>query len=139
MSVECFTPRLSSSSRTSLENSLRFEILCTNYVINYFILSKVTKLTIILTCQKSTNWLSSLTCSKSSKEPVCEYFYLHIFTSQYWGATLPEVCPNTGFFSGPYFSVFSSNIGKYGPEKTLYLDNFMLCYENQIWGAGTPP
>ena len=28
------------------------------------------------------------------------------------------------FFSGPYFSVFSPNTGKYGPEKTLYLDTF---------------
>ena len=29
-----------------------------------------------------------------------------------------------GVFSGPYFSVFSPNTGKYGPEKTLYLDIF---------------
>ena len=29
-----------------------------------------------------------------------------------------------GFFSGPYFSVFSLNTGKYGPEKTPYLDTF---------------
>ena len=27
-------------------------------------------------------------------------------------------------FSGPYFSVFSPNIGKCGPEKTEYLDTF---------------
>ena len=27
-------------------------------------------------------------------------------------------------FSGPFFSVFGLNIGKYGPEKTLYLDTF---------------
>ena len=27
-------------------------------------------------------------------------------------------------FSGPYFPVFSPNTGKYGPEKTLYLDTF---------------
>ena len=26
--------------------------------------------------------------------------------------------------STPYLSVFSSNAGKYGPEKTLYLDTF---------------
>ena len=26
--------------------------------------------------------------------------------------------------SGPYFSVFSPNPGKYGPEITPYLDNF---------------
>ena len=29
-----------------------------------------------------------------------------------------------GVFSGPYFPVFSPNTGKYGPEKTLYLDTF---------------
>ena len=34
---------------------------------------------------------------------------------------LREKCPNT-VFSGPYFPAFSPNTGKYGPEKTLYLD-----------------
>ena len=29
-----------------------------------------------------------------------------------------------GVFSGPYFAVFSQNTGKYGPEKTPYLDAF---------------
>ena len=29
-----------------------------------------------------------------------------------------------GHFSGAYFSVFNSNTGKYGPEKTWYLDTF---------------
>ena len=38
--------------------------------------------------------------------------------------SLREKCPNTEFFSGPYFPVFSSNIGKYGPGKTSYLDTF---------------
>ena len=35
-----------------------------------------------------------------------------------------------GFFSGPYFpvSVFSPNTGKYGPEKTPYLDTFTQCF-----------
>ena len=41
--------------------------------------------------------------------------------------------PTTEFFSGPFFLVFglnmeiylfSPNTGKYGPEKTLYLDTF---------------
>ena len=37
---------------------------------------------------------------------------------------LREMCPNTEF-SGPYFpAFFSPNAGKYGPEKTLYLDTF---------------
>ena len=29
-----------------------------------------------------------------------------------------------GVFPGPYFPVFSRNTGKYGPEKTPYLDTF---------------
>ena len=29
-----------------------------------------------------------------------------------------------GVFSGPYFTVFSPNAGKCGPEKTSYLDTF---------------
>ena len=29
-----------------------------------------------------------------------------------------------GIFSGPYFPVFELNTGKYGPEKTPYLDIF---------------
>ena len=31
---------------------------------------------------------------------------------------------NYGVLSGPSFHVFSPNTGKYGPEKTLYLDTF---------------
>ena len=33
-------------------------------------------------------------------------------------------------FSGPYLSIFSPNTGKYGPEKTRYLDTF---YAVHIW------
>ena len=29
-----------------------------------------------------------------------------------------------GVFFSPHFTVFSPNTGKYGPEKTLYLDTF---------------
>ena len=29
-----------------------------------------------------------------------------------------------GISSGPYFPVFGPNMGKYGPEKTPYLDTF---------------
>ena len=36
--------------------------------------------------------------------------------------SLREKCPNTEFFSGQHFAVFSANTGKYWPEKTLYLD-----------------
>ena len=35
-----------------------------------------------------------------------------------------EKCPNTKFFSALYFLIFGLNTGKYGPEKTPYLDTF---------------
>ena len=38
---------------------------------------------------------------------------------------LCEKCPNTEF-SGPYFTVFGLNKGKYVPEKTPYLDTFHI-------------
>ena len=33
-----------------------------------------------------------------------------------------------GVFSGPCFPVFSPNTGKFGPEKTPYLDTFHAVY-----------
>ena len=37
-------------------------------------------------------------------------------------STLREKCP--GVFSGPYFPIYGLNTGKYGPEKTPYLNTF---------------
>ena len=37
-----------------------------------------------------------------------------------------------GDFSGPYFLVFGLNTGKYGPEKTPYLDTFQAVKETKI-------
>ena len=39
-----------------------------------------------------------------------------------------------GVLSGPYFPVFGLNTGKYGPEKTPYLDIFTQCNLFQILG-----
>ena len=36
--------------------------------------------------------------------------------------------PQIRSFSGPYFSVFGLNTGKYRAEKTLYLDAFHAVY-----------
>ena len=36
-----------------------------------------------------------------------------------------------GVFSGPYFPVFGLKTGKYGPEKTPYLDTFHTVFYNQ--------
>ena len=38
-----------------------------------------------------------------------------------------------GVFSGPYFPVISRNMGKYGLEKTLYLDTFHAVNLLDIW------
>ena len=53
-----------------------------------------------------------------------------------------EKCPNTEFFlvrifpysdwtrrDTPYLSIFSPNAGKYGPEKTPYLDTFLASFK----------
>ena len=37
-----------------------------------------------------------------------------------------------GVFSGPYFPVFSLNMEKYGPEKTLYVDTFHTVWHTDI-------
>ena len=42
--------------------------------------------------------------------------------------SLREKCPNTEFFLVRISPVFSSNAGKYGPEKTPYLDTFARIY-----------
>ena len=39
--------------------------------------------------------------------------------AHYQECTLREKCPNTEFFTGPYFPLFGLNTGKYGPEKKL--------------------
>ena len=40
-----------------------------------------------------------------------------------------------GVFSGPYFPVFSLNTGKYGPEKTPYLDTLHAVKFDLIKGS----
>ena len=58
--------------------------------------------------------------------------------------TLLEKCPNTEVFlvrifpHSDYLSIFSPNAGKYGPEKTPYLDTFhkvlvMLSSKQQMY------
>ena len=43
---------------------------------------------------------------------------------QVQNVVLRKKCPETDFFSGLCFLLFVLNTGKYGPEKTLYLDTF---------------
>ena len=39
-----------------------------------------------------------------------------------------------GIFSGPYFPVFRLNTGKYGPEKTPYMETFhAMSYTLWAW------
>ena len=69
----------------------------------------------------------------------CESFQILIEEST---TSLRESCLNTKFFlvrifphldwirrDTPYLSVFSPNAGKYGPEKTLYLDTFQVALD----------
>ena len=50
--------------------------------------------------------------------------------ARFFELPLCEKYPNTEFFSGAYFPVFSPNTGKYGPGKTPYLDTFHAVFEN---------
>ena len=38
--------------------------------------------------------------------------------------SLCEKCPNTRFFSGPYFPLFGLHTGKYGLDETPFLKTF---------------
>ena len=49
-----------------------------------------------------------------------------IFNSDFTALKVPKY----RVFSGPYFPVFSPNKGKYGPEKTRYLDTFHVLRTN---------
>ena len=42
-------------------------------------------------------------------------------------------------FSGPYSPIFGLNTGKYGPEKTPYLDSFHTERKKSIKGVNTDP
>ena len=39
---------------------------------------------------------------------------------------------NYGVFSGLYFLVFGLNAGKYGPEKTIYLEDFHVVIKSSV-------
>ena len=59
----------------------------------------------------------------------CIYFYFEILRPILkliiWiSAYIARKVSKYGVFSGPYFPAFSPNTGKYGPEKTSYLDTF---------------
>ena len=45
-----------------------------------------------------------------------------------WEPTLREKVFKYAVFSGLYFPAFGLNTGKYGPEKTPYLDTFHTAY-----------
>ena len=51
---------------------------------------------------------------------LCEVFKYGVFSGPYFLAFGLKV-------DTPYLSVFSPNTGKYGPERTPYLDIFMPC------------
>ena len=57
----------------------------------------------------------------------------------YFTLPLREKCPNTEFFLVRIFPhsgwIFSPNAGKYGPEKTPYLDTFHAVFASFMWLA----
>ena len=60
-----------------------------------------------------------------------DFYYSNIFNSILAGTTEQKVS-KYGVFSGPYFPVFGLNTGKYGPEKTPYLDSFYAVYHISV-------
>ena len=64
-------------------------------------------------------WL--LSSSLRGKCPNREFFLIRIFLHPDWMRR-----------DTPYLSVFSQNAGKYGPEKTPYLDNFHAVHFLQL-------
>ena len=76
----------------------------------------------ILVSSKSVEWL--LFDEKSGCEWVIYNVVTYPFLNLALTHTLSGKCPNTGFFSDMYFPVVNPNAGKYGPEKTTYLDTF---------------
>ena len=60
-----------------------------------------------------------------------DFYYSHIFNSILAGTTAQKVSKYR-VFSGPYFPVFGLNTGKYGPEKTPYLDSFYAVYHISV-------
>ena len=68
--------------------------------------------------------LKLLTIFAKSSEDWYDSQYASVFTfSKFIHSTAWKVYKYRAF-SVPYFPVFSPNIGKYGPEKTPYLDTF---------------
>ena len=58
-------------------------------------------------------------------------YFTRQYSSIFWESIVDEYEIGTawklskyGAFSGPYFPVFGLNTGKYGPEKTPYMDTF---------------
>ena len=55
----------------------------------------------------------------SPRDCICQdSFSLYLLMNTAWRVS------KYGVFSSPYFPVFISKAGKYGPEKTPYLDTF---------------
>ena len=66
-------------------------------------------------------------------EPV-KYLRWSFLRNSYWlKALLCEICANKEFFLVHIFPLFGLNTGKYGPEKTPYLDIFHVALRCQTW------
>ena len=68
------------------------------------------------------NTLNTQVSLLSMMPPMGESFDFHVLVLMMHLRNTAWIVPKYGVFSSPYFSVFSPNTGKYGPEKTPYLD-----------------
>ena len=76
-------------------------------------------------CWKNGEALLSHKLSLRQKCPNTEFFLLRVFLHLDW------IRRDTKYL---YPSVFSPNSGKYGPEKTPYLDTFHTVFTTNNWG-----
>ena len=98
-------------------------------------------------CKHIRTWLVGLLL-QGQLSTLFSYFHFYDFleTLSTRIRALCEMCPNTEFFlvlifphldwirrDTRYLSVFSPNAGKYGPEKTSYLDTFHAVHFKRIF------
>ena len=115
---------------------------CFTYVWLLTLLCDITEISSSWICFKLTNLIHNFFNFFKIPSWILRALWLHHLPRMMFGPsqrlhTLREKCPNTEFFlvriflhsdwirkDTSYLSVFSPNAGKYGPEKTPYLDTF---------------
>ena len=119
--------KISVSSRNDClpENHRRFRRSHPEVIVRKGVLKKCGKFTGGHPCPSviSIKLLCNFHCVKSDQNT--EFFLVRIFQHSDWIRR-----------DAPYFSVFSPNAGKYGPEKTRYFDTFHAALLKSHFGTG---